>query len=140
MKNMPFVILCQCNINAHCAVLSVICLYLYFRMLLVCLRMCSIFVFVRALPTLYCALDFARGKKGVHSYGNFSLKRVYTCAMRFPAIAGQKCLWRWSNSSSSTDHHQTPESISLSVISYGNVHLQSTILLLLQLSSLSLTL
>ena len=63
VKNMPFVILYQCNINAHCAVLSVICLYLYFRMPLVCLRMCSIFVFVRALPTLYCALDFARGKK-----------------------------------------------------------------------------
>ena len=27
-------ILCQCNINAHCAVLSVICLYLYFKMFL----------------------------------------------------------------------------------------------------------
>ena len=95
-------ILCQCNINAHCAVLSVICLYLYFRMLLVCLRMCSIFVFVRALPTLYCALDFARGKKGVHSYGNFSLKRVYTCAHCASLPLLVKCV----SGGGQTHHHQ----------------------------------
>ena len=37
--------------------------------------------------------------------------------------------------SSFTRHHQTPELISFAIISYSNVHLQSTILLLLQLSS-----